>query len=501
MKKQFVVISLLLVAMLVQGQSLDSIAHLHFSNVPNSNFAVPENILQLNDGHVMFFVHYYGTDNHSEWAAGQEYYKVSRHGAMILDTLFIEDTDLHHFMFTKHPKNGGNIRVGILHDSITRESWLQIIPFDDDLEFDHSGEVKVHLSDTIAYCLRDSYLVNNNGDLALHYLTGEDFSPQMHHFALFTFDGVLKHENAYIESNYFKNLGIFNESPLEYFYYGIESEGGDEILVCHILDSLFQPIDTITFQESLGGNCRYSFGWYESVVSDGDDLLLFARFFKGDLINNDYKTGVCVIKYDKQTLMQKNEVFFESMPQIIHPPFVVSACPCPSGLVKSSDNGYYVTYSTQDPSTALGQVAVVKMDNDLNVEWLRYCLEPEGYGRTAECVSVLDNHGIAISGLNWGHSESFFLILDDEGWAVAEKDVHVHPYTYWPNPALNELHLQFSPDVQPTQVEFYDLQGRLVSRQADGLESVDLQGFAVGQYLMKVTLQDGKSYTDKVMKE
>ena len=189
------------------------------------------------------------------------------------------------------------------------------------------------------------------------------------------------------------------------------------------------------------------------------------------------------------------------MPQIIHPPFVVSACPCPSGLVKSSDNGYYVTYSTQDPSTALGQVAVVKMDNDLNVEWLRYCLEPEGYGRTAECISVIDNHGIAISGLNWGHSESFFLILDDEGWAVAEKDVHVHPYTYWPNPALNELHLQYSPDVKPTQVELYDLQGRLVHSQSDGLESIDLQGLGAGQYLMKVMLKDGKVYTDKVLKE
>jgi hypothetical protein len=30
---------------------------------------------------------------------------------------------------------------------------------------------------------------------------------------------------------------------------------------------------------------------------------------------------------------------------------------------------------------------------------------------------------------------------------------------------------------------------------------LDMQGLAPGQYLMKVTLEDGKSFTDKVVKE
>ena len=34
-----------------------------------------------------------------------------------------------------------------------------------------------------------------------------------------------------------------------------------------------------------------------------------------------------------------------------------------------------------------------------------------------------------------------------------------------------------------------------------GLENVNLHGLMVGQYLMKVTLEDGKTYTDKVAKE
>ena len=77
----------------------------------------------------------------------------------------------------------------------------------------------------------------------------------------------------------------------------------------------------------------------------------------------------------------------------------------------------------------------------------------------------------------------------------------VRPYTYYPNPAQDQLHLQYSPDVKPARIELYDLQGRLVYLQSHSLESVEMQGLTAGQYLMKVTLEDGKSYTDKVVKE
>jgi hypothetical protein len=55
--------------------------------------------------------------------------------------------------------------------------------------------------------------------------------------------------------------------------------------------------------------------------------------------------------------------------------------------------------------------------------------------------------------------------------------------------------------VKPAQVELYDMQGRLVHTQSEGIESINLQGLAPGQYLMKVTLEDGKTYSDKVVKE
>ena len=79
--------------------------------------------------------------------------------------------------------------------------------------------------------------------------------------------------------------------------------------------------------------------------------------------------------------------------------------------------------------------------------------------------------------------------------------IHVRPYDFYPNPTQSELHLLYSPDVTPKQIEFYDLQGRLMLTQKTGLDNINMQGLAAGQYVMKVTMEDGKTFTDKVVKE
>jgi hypothetical protein len=55
--------------------------------------------------------------------------------------------------------------------------------------------------------------------------------------------------------------------------------------------------------------------------------------------------------------------------------------------------------------------------------------------------------------------------------------------------------------VTPTLVELYDAQGRLVMRQKASLESVNTTGLKAGLYTVKVTLSDGKTYSDTVIKQ
>ena len=77
----------------------------------------------------------------------------------------------------------------------------------------------------------------------------------------------------------------------------------------------------------------------------------------------------------------------------------------------------------------------------------------------------------------------------------------VRPFTYYPNPTHGQLHLRFSPDVTPTQIELYDMQGRLVRSQDNAFETLDIGTLSAGTYTMHVTMDDGKTFSDKLVKE
>ena len=116
-----------------------------------------------------------------------------------------------------------------------------------------------------------------------------------------------------------------------------------------------------------------------------------------------------------------------------------------------------------------------------------------------EIVTFYFRHNIDIQ---WDVNIYCFFFFNDNGIENTPKaETYVRPYDYWPNPAANQLHLRYSPDAQPALIEFYDLQGHCVYLVQSDFESVDLQNLKAGQYLMKVTMRNGKTYTNKVVKE
>ena len=185
------------------------------------------------------------------------------------------------------------------------------------------------------------------------------------------------------------------------------------------------------------------------------------------------------------------------------------------------DDAFYFVYSVGEPNGFgydwINCFVVAKMDFDGHVIWQRYWdrYYPE-YGMKVYypfSLTTTSDDGCLVSGYCYysdiygpnpsGSDPEIFLLkfFSDGSFSIPEAEAFLRPYMFYPNPAQGQLHLQYSPDVQPKQVELYDLQGRLVRSQRQGLESLDMQGLASGQYLMKVTLEDGKSFTDKVVKE
>ena len=175
---------------------------------------------------------------------------------------------------------------------------------------------------------------------------------------------------------------------------------------------------------------------------------------------------------------------------------------------RTSDSVFLCAYSSLEGVATRNRIYLKLTDNELNPIWEQsYVLGLEYY----EPIFILatSDGGCLITGrvhydmFNTAMSDLFVFKVNADG-TVGMKEIFAgasRPYACWPNPAKDQLHLQYSPDVEPKQVELYDLQGRLVRSQANALESLNMEGLAAGQYVMKVTMEDGTVYTDKVVKE
>jgi hypothetical protein len=127
-------------------------------------------------------------------------------------------------------------------------------------------------------------------------------------------------------------------------------------------------------------------------------------------------------------------------------------------------------------------------------------------------MTVLEDNGVAVIGNISSTNDAsidahplqelFYVIVNDDHDGLDEQNgISIRPYDFWPNPAKDILHLEFSPDVTPTKVELHDLQGRLVRSQTTSLESVSMEGLAAGTYTLRITLEGGKTFSDMVVKE
>lgn len=183
------------------------------------------------------------------------------------------------------------------------------------------------------------------------------------------------------------------------------------------------------------------------------------------------------------------------------------------GMDASNEGAFFLCNGVYDRSAwqyygeidGLNRFTVTKTNVDANIVWSRFYEDGEHVFQPCSVMATSDE-GCLVTGRCWtlDYAEAQLFVLKffaDGSLSIPETNAFIRPYIYYPNPAQNELHLQYSPDVHPKTIEFYNLQGHLVRTQNQGLESVDMQGLIPGQYLMKVTLDDGKTYTDKVTKE
>jgi hypothetical protein len=511
MKKVLFFLSFLMVINFANAQSYtyDSIANLDFGwyliNV--------KNLAELHDGNIVSNFSLTELDDQGQLLDdyGELLVKLSPSSG-IMDSVFIADNFANHYLIGRNPQGEDNLFIKIVRDFENNQTNLLIRHFDDNLYFDEANDIIVPLEDTIIQT-SERYLFENDENIILWY----GLSPSLDMFPITPImirarlDGTILDRVELPDtligprSGWWNDLKVFNDSPREYAW--PQGEFGTEWgeYGYFVVDSLFQLKKYVRIEHDFDPNYHADFGGLSPFLPlDEFTYLVSSRYYNNDF-NHYGDNGVRITKYDKTTDENLGSVGFKTKP--LGPNQGFTTCAWPRDLAKSSDGYIYYLYSSADALAPTGYyVGVAKLDSDLNIIWHRYCMGPSFVHRP-ELILCLEDGGIVVGGYEngtvTGHipPKPFFLFFQDNGNSTPETEAFIRPYLFYPNPTQDQLHLQYSPDVQPKTIELYDLQGRLVHKQSKDLENVDMQGLALGQYLMKVMLEDGKSYTDKVVKE
>ena len=506
MKKHITILTaLLFICVGVQAQIYDSLCH---RNVGWYDIDL-RNMIAMRDGSILANVQLHDVDEEGNYLAdkGNRLLKIARdNGLSVVDSVFVEDDMMYNFLLAENPFGDDYVYAKMFNDYDLNQTFLRISFFDENLDFHPEKEVVVHISDSLMANRFLNPFMDCHGDIVYFYsLNGDD----NFRFIRIGLDGTVKSKAKYPFSEMPGNLGgyyfnVFNESPLEYVVCLQDHDGHQFNGNYYVMDTLFNikeyfcpPIDFIS-----------DFGWDISSwmkMTEGEDgSFLYADNFH--CINPNY-SGVCVanIKHNSHELTEK--VLFRTMPYIEH-----FGCAFPIGLEKAYDGYFYFAYNTQDAIGAAlgypGHVSVVKLDCNLNVVWQRFCLEPIGTCHEGKRMALLDDGGIAIGGIYSGYRDAngnlnpptlFFLSFTDEGWSTPEMEPYIRPYLIYPNPVKDRLSIHISPDVKLESIELYDVSGRCVasSRTAE----MDVANLPAGQYVARITLEGGKTYTDKIVKE
>lgn len=431
---------------------------------------------------------------------GIMFYKFSADG-MVRDSLLIYDSSIGVYplpLFERDPEHPD------------RFVYASFVPTDDtlffrmrtiDMNLDFIGDTILEIDHFTELFSNNSYdlFAEPNGDIIASYSIKDDPNETfMTWFLRIGFNGTLKSRTEVPAIRYFDNLhekhtGMYNESPVQYCYWGCNHDansGDNPPIRLYVLDSLFNVVEEQCFYFYQGH--FYTKNWNDQFVSIDDQYYLQVNKCSQFDPQTYYSTEwILLEKRNRRHVKQATAIFGDS--NQYRQPEAIRA-------IAVNSNTIYLSYMTT--VVANNHLVLLRLDGDLNVQWERHFLSEDTF-HFGRCMRVLDNGNIAVASFSATDSPNSVsvVVVKDDYEDLEELGIQVRPYTYYPNPVQSELHLHYSPDVQPDRIELFDLRGQLLQTQSQNFECVSLEGFAAGRYLMKITMKDGKAFTDKVVKE
>ena len=481
MKKNALLLAILLTASAVQGQEI--VTEFHHQNGQYLNL---QHVVEAVDNTLLMSCPVFDNNTHED--LGNIFYKVSFDG-QILDSVFLPLGNVPlRTLFEPVPNEPGKYLFGRFEQDVADScTYLRMTLFDSQL--DVVSNIDVVVEDFLYdYIITSSDLfIDGNDDIIASYWCRQKF-----YMLRIGLDGTIKahREVDGIPTSLWlqeRHTGVISDEPLLYWYIGGDHLGNlASSILCYVIDTAFQVVDEHRFHRY--GSGEFDNGWSEHIIPAFGDSFLFSSRFRTKMGPNS-KEVVCLARFGMDFEAKAIRFFSEE-----------TMNPSPVWTAVMEDGTIYFSYMTDADN--FNRLVLVCCDQDLNIRWQRYFLEPDAF-HWATCMTVLSEGRIAVGSFAYMNSPGSIsvVVVHDDYDAMEEQGVIVRPYAYWPNPARDELRLQYSPDAKPAQAELYDLQGRLVRQQRTGLETLSLEGLVPGTYTLCVTLEGGKTFSDKVVKE
>ena len=439
-----------------------------------------DNILEANDGSLLIATTV--TDNDQSWGlAGACLYKFTTNGEL-LDSLFMKTAESidDDFLFETDP-DGLHLFGRIIYEG--GKTSFVLLKINDDLEV--QNEYSTQLFDgTSQDC---SLLLDTENHVIIYW---EEENGQGHYTRFDTECNMLADVQAVkpFDSSCAPlrtPLAVFSESPLSYsMLYRKHLSSGDTLSIA-VLDADFNVLKEKKYGEMMDRS--FTPLRYQLMKSVGGK-----HYFMTVLTSEVGRNYITLLEMDDELNLTDNCYTVHSFPLkpkelLTHNSFVMA------------DDGSFYLIGVDGSNYGNEFFFVAKLDADLNLEWSRYCMDGyEGEFFMGMNACTLSGGGIALCGVNFS-LQLFAAVIPENGWSTPETEQYIRPYLIYPNPVKDRLSIQFSPDVKPESIELYDVSGRCVasSRTAE----MDVANLPAGQYVARITLEGGKVYSDKVVKE
>lgn len=458
-------------------------------------------VFENEDGTLMFRTIMYNSGTYDEYQ--HLFYKLTPEGE-VLDSLIIDAYADWDYLMRDPVEKDAYI--------LTEDTWVydtidgfyianfRMVFIDADLNINNDISVPVYTLDptSIYYFTFDPWFIDTQNDFILSF-----WSENEHHLRRVGLDGTLKTSRdglPLFAPNYEQEMqhpggdslllysdmgfGVFTESPLTYYLLGgYYPESGPWPIIGYFFDADFNLIDRQLYKQ-FDENIGYDGGNYEHIVPLEDDSYLIA--VQTSKLSPTVG-GVGVAKLDM------NHNFIKASPM-----FGTNHC-FPRQTVVTDDGTVYQLYDRQNQY----QISLVRLDNDLNLNWENILPGNQNIAYFGTSLIMLKNGDIAVGYISrrYSHYCAYIITLHDDYDATPENTLAAKPFELYPNPVKDQLSLHFYDGNGPKSVELYDLSGRLINTRYNNLESIDMSAMPAGVYMLRVTMKDGTSYHEKIIKK